>query len=60
MSLLNFYPVNYLIINCLFNFFKDGEKMKKLTMIGLLMLFTASVFAQQGEVPLIPMKDFFP
>ncbi|MDP2362592.1 MAG: S9 family peptidase, partial [Ignavibacteria bacterium] len=33
--------------------------MKKLTIIGLFMLITASVFAQAGEVPLIPMKDFF-
>ena len=33
--------------------------MKKLTVIGLFMLITASVFAQAGEVPLIPMKDFF-
>jgi dipeptidyl aminopeptidase/acylaminoacyl peptidase len=33
--------------------------MKKLTIIGLLMLFTASIFGQAGEVPLIPMKDFF-
>jgi len=33
--------------------------MKKLTIIGLFMLITASIFAQAGEVPLIPMKDFF-
>ncbi len=58
MSLLNFYPVNYFNNNCLFNFL-DGEEMKKLTIIGLFMLITASVFAQAGEVPLIPMKDFF-
>ncbi|MBK7632046.1 MAG: S9 family peptidase [Ignavibacteriales bacterium] len=33
--------------------------MKKLTIIGLLMLFAVPIFAQQDEVPLIPMKDFF-
>ncbi|HRN27178.1 MAG TPA: S9 family peptidase [Ignavibacteriaceae bacterium] len=33
--------------------------MKKLTIIGLLMLFALPLIAQQGEVPLIPMKDFF-
>ena len=33
--------------------------MLKLTIIGMLMLFTANNFAQQSEVPLIPMKDFF-
>ena len=33
--------------------------MKKLTIIGLLMLFALPIIAQQGEAPLIPMKDFF-
>ncbi len=33
--------------------------MKKLTIIGLLMLFALPIIAQQGEVPIIPMKDFF-
>lgn len=33
--------------------------MKNLIVLGLLMLFTDSLFPQQGEVPLIPMKDFF-
>jgi dipeptidyl aminopeptidase/acylaminoacyl peptidase len=33
--------------------------MKNLIVLGLLMLFTVSLFPQQGEVPLIPMKDFF-
>jgi dipeptidyl aminopeptidase/acylaminoacyl peptidase len=33
--------------------------MKKLTIIGLLMLLAVSLFPQQSEVPLIPMKDFF-
>jgi hypothetical protein len=33
--------------------------MKKLTIMGLLMLITTSIFAQSGEAPLIPMKDFF-
>jgi Tol biopolymer transport system component len=33
--------------------------MKKLTILGLFMLITASVFAQAGEVPLFPMIDFF-
>ena len=33
--------------------------MKKLTILGLLMLLAVSLFSQQSEVPLIPMKDFF-
>ena len=33
--------------------------MKKLIVLGLSMLFTVSFFPQSGEVPLIPMKDFF-
>jgi dipeptidyl aminopeptidase/acylaminoacyl peptidase len=33
--------------------------MRNLIVLGLLMLFTVSLFPQQGEVPLIPMKDFF-
>ena len=33
--------------------------MKKLIIIGLVMLIAAPIFTQQGEVPLIPMKDFF-
>ena len=33
--------------------------MKKLTILGLLMILTVSLFSQQGEIPLIPMKDFF-
>ncbi len=33
--------------------------MKNLIVLGLLMLFTVSLFPQSGEVPLIPMKDFF-
>lgn len=33
--------------------------MKQLIISGLLMLFTVSLFPQQNEVPLIPMKDFF-
>lgn len=33
--------------------------MKKLIILGLLMIFTAPAFPQQTEVPLIPMKDFF-
>ncbi len=33
--------------------------MKKLILAGLLMFSSISLFAQQSEVPLIPMKDFF-
>ncbi|MDT3695476.1 MAG: S9 family peptidase [Ignavibacterium sp.] len=33
--------------------------MKQLTILGLIMIFTLSLFSQQTEVPLIPMKDFF-
>lgn len=33
--------------------------MKQLIISGLIMLFTVSLFPQQTEVPLIPMKDFF-
>ena len=33
--------------------------MKNLIVLGLFMLFTVSFFPQSGEVPLIPMKDFF-
>jgi dipeptidyl aminopeptidase/acylaminoacyl peptidase len=33
--------------------------MKKLILVGLLMFSSISLFAQQSEVPLIPMKDFF-
>ena len=33
--------------------------MKQLIISGLIMLFTVSLFSQQTEVPLIPMKDFF-
>ena len=50
----------YLLLYKLFvQLFKFGDKMKKLTIIGLLMLFALPLIAQQGEVPLIPMKDFF-
>jgi len=33
--------------------------MKQLIISGLIMLFNVSLFSQQTEVPLIPMKDFF-
>ncbi len=33
--------------------------MKHLIISGLIMIFTVSLFSQQTEVPLIPMKDFF-
>ncbi|MDD5608293.1 MAG: hypothetical protein PHY57_07260, partial [Ignavibacterium sp.] len=33
--------------------------MKQLIIAGLIMAFTISLFSQQTEVPLIPMKDFF-
>jgi dipeptidyl aminopeptidase/acylaminoacyl peptidase len=33
--------------------------MKKILILGLFIMFTVPHFPQQGEVPLIPMKDFF-
>lgn len=36
-----------------------GDDMKQKIFIGFIMLFAASIFAQQSNVPLIPMKDFF-